>query len=78
MIAERNSFDTEVKGANKIAFDPSGTVLAIALGDGSIKFWGVEDDSRNREIRTGDSNCQSVLFHRSADYLVASGNGTCH
>jgi WD40 repeat protein len=76
MIAERNSYDTGVKGANKIAFDPSGTLLAIALSDGTVKFWGVEEDSRNREIKTGDNNCQSVLFHRSAEYLVTSGNGT--
>jgi sperm-associated antigen 16 protein len=74
MIAELDSFEASNTSANKIAFDPSGTVLGIGLNNGIVKFWGLQDKKRNNEVDTTDNSCQALVFDRSGEYLVTSGN----
>lgn len=64
------------QAANKIAFDPSGRTLAVACHSGLVKFVDVFENKIKSEIKVSDDSCQAVLFDRSGEYLVASGNGT--
>ena len=75
MTLELESFETGSCSANKLAFDPSGTILAIALNNGPIKFLNLTDKSKTQELETNDEGCQSVLFDKTADYLISTGNG---
>ena len=60
---------------NKISFDPSGNVVALACQSGVVKFLQTIDYSIKNEIQTNDESCQAVLFDRTGEYLVSSGNG---
>lgn len=73
---EAAHIDTGRHAANKIAFDPSGNILSVASNNGSVKFVSVSDLLVKSEIKVSDQSCQAVLFDRTGEFMVASGNGT--
>lgn len=74
MTCEIESFETG-SAANKLTFDPSGTILGVAGNNGIIKFIYATDKNRSREIKTNDDSVQSILLDKSGEFLVSSGNG---
>ena len=59
--------------ANRVAFDPSGTVLATASNDGAVKM--VEVASGQVTQLTGHEDAaQTVLFDRMGEYLTTGGS----
>jgi WD40 repeat protein len=67
--------ETGASGANKLAFDPSGNILAVASNSGNILFLNLNEGGKVKtEIRVGDGSCQTVLYDKSGDYVVATGN----
>ena len=59
--------------SNRVAFDPSGTVLAIASNDGSVKM--NEVATGNISQLTGHEEAvQSVLFDRAGEFLLSAGS----
>ena len=49
--------------------------MALACQSGVVKFLQTLDFSIKNEIQSNDESCQAVLFDRSGEYLVTSGNG---
>ena len=73
---ESGHFEVGVRqAANKLSFDPSGRSLAVACNTGFVKFVNVLEGGIKSEIQLNDDSCQAVLFDKSGEYLVASGNG---
>lgn len=59
--------------ANRVAFDSSGTVLAIASNDGSVKI--NEVATGNISQLTGHEEAvQNVLFDHAGEFLLSSGS----
>jgi sperm-associated antigen 16 protein len=75
MLAEIQSFNTGPHSANKLAYDPCGNVLAVASNDGSVKVLSLLDKAKSREIRAHEDSTQTLLFDRTAEYMVAGGSG---
>jgi hypothetical protein len=75
MTQETAHIETGRHSANKVAFDPSGNILSIASNSGDIKFATVQEAQVRHEIKISEESCQAVLFDRSGEFLVASGNG---
>lgn len=73
---ESAHYEVEARhAANKLSFDPSGKILAVACNSGSIKFLHTLDHSIKHEFKTNDDSCQAVLLDKSGDFLITSGSG---
>ncbi|TPX65192.1 hypothetical protein SpCBS45565_g05353 [Spizellomyces sp. 'palustris'] len=81
-VSEVVSLDAGPHPANRVTFDPSGTVLAVAGNDGICRLFNVKDlgahaASSKREVQAHDDGCQAAVFDRAAEFLVtAGGDGT--
>ncbi|KAK6097209.1 Sperm-associated antigen 16 protein [Batrachochytrium dendrobatidis] len=60
--------------ANKVAFDPSGEVLAVASNNGSARLINVNDSSKSRDIKVYQDSVQTVVFDRTSEYMVTAGS----
>ncbi len=70
-----DSIDFGPHSANKLSFDPSGQVLAVAGNDGTIRVYHSKERNKSRNIVAHEDAAQSVLFDRSGDYLVTASSG---
>jgi WD40 repeat protein len=59
--------------ANRVAFDPSGTVLSIASNDGSVKMYEV-GTGRINQLTGHEEAVQSVLFDKTGEFLLSAGS----
>ncbi|MGV9839119.1 NACHT and WD repeat domain-containing protein [Nocardia niigatensis] len=64
-----------------IAFDPSGAVLAVGLGDGRIRLWNLRDRGAPHELpaltSSTNNSVQAVAFNqRNGLFAAASADGT--
>ncbi|TPX31721.1 hypothetical protein SmJEL517_g04996 [Synchytrium microbalum] len=63
-------------GANRVCFDPSGYVLAVASDDGFCRILDLVDPAvRMHELDAHEESVQGVAFDRSAESLVTVGSG---
>jgi sperm-associated antigen 16 protein len=74
MTKELRHIDTGKHSLNKVSFDPSGSVLSVAGNSGLVQFV-VDGVLNSTELRVSDDSCQSVLFGKTGECLIASGNG---
>ncbi|KAI9364470.1 WD40-repeat-containing domain protein [Zopfochytrium polystomum] len=72
-VSELSSIDFGPRAANKLAFDPSGIVLAVAGEDG-VKTYNVRERARGREFSAGSDAVQAALFDRNGECLVTAGS----
>eukprot|EP00033_Pygsuia_biforma_P002286 GCRY01002531.1.p1 GENE.GCRY01002531.1~~GCRY01002531.1.p1 ORF type:complete len:611 (-),score=174.44 GCRY01002531.1:657-2489(-) len=73
MVAELSSINVAVQ-ANKLAFDPSGTLLGIAAEDCTVKVFDVKQYVHVRDLATGDQPCQDVVFDPEGTFLLSGGS----
>jgi WD40 repeat protein len=59
--------------ANMVAFDPSGSVLAVASNDASIRMYQVMDGKMSALVGHEDS-VQCVVFDQAGDFLVSGSS----
>ena len=59
--------------ANRVAFDPSGTVLSIASNDGAVKMYEVAT-GKVTPLTGHEDAVQSVLFDRAGEFLLSAGS----
>lgn len=59
--------------ANRLDFDPSGTVLGVASNDGTVKMIEVATGQAT-ELTAHEDAVQSVLFDRIGEFLVSGGS----
>jgi len=80
MVQELGSIDLGMHSANEVAFDRSGTVLAVASDDGTIKCCDATSRSDVKLIHTlttgeeGAAPVQCVLFDPQSRYLVSGSS----
>lgn len=67
------SMDLGPHPANRVAFDPSGTVLAIASNDGAVKMYEVAT-GKVTHLTGHEDAVQSVLFDRAGEFLLSAGS----
>lgn len=74
--------------ANKLSFDPSGNILAVASDDGTGKLFNLQDRTRLpphatvpgfsnfrcRELTGHEEAVQCVLFDRTGEFMVTGGS----
>ena len=58
---------------NRIAFDPSGTVLSIASNDGAVKMYEVAS-GKVTHLTGHEDAVQSVLFDHAGEFLLSAGS----
>ena len=58
---------------NRVAFDPSGTVLSIASNDGAVKMYEVAT-GKVTPLTGHEDAVQSVLFDRAGEFLLSAGS----
>ncbi len=76
-MTERTRLDTGPYPANKMAFDPSGTVLAVASDDGALKLYNFntkEEDKMSRELKGHKDGVLDVVFDPEGKYIITSGS----
>ena len=59
--------------ANRLDFDPSGTVLGVASNDGTVKMIEVAT-ALATELTAHEDAVQSVLFDHLGEFLVSGGS----
>ncbi|KAJ3334065.1 Sperm-associated antigen 16 protein [Blyttiomyces sp. JEL0837] len=73
-VSELESIDFGPHPANKLAFDPSATTLAVASNDGSTKLYNIRDKKRLRDLSWHTDAVQTVAFDRAAEFLISAGS----
>jgi WD40 repeat protein len=58
-----------------MTFSPDGSILAGAIGDGTVKLWNVKNGGLIRTINTGDDLELSVAFSPDGKILASGGIG---
>jgi len=74
MVQERLNIDAGPHAANKVALDRSGTVLAVASEDHSVKLFDTADGAFLSTLDGHEEAVQAVAFDASANMLVTSGS----
>ncbi|KAJ1336824.1 hypothetical protein BSLG_006927 [Batrachochytrium salamandrivorans] len=70
--SEISSVNLGPHAANKISFDPSGSILAVASNSGVVRIIHMDDPSRSLDIKAYTGAVQSVVFDRTAEYMVTA------
>jgi WD repeat-containing protein 61 len=70
LIRLRKIIDAKLR---QTAFSPSGTEMAIACGDGSIRLFRLEDLTEKTRISAHQQSANSVCYHPSGKYLLSGG-----
>jgi len=60
--------------ANKLSFDLSGTILAVASDDGQCKIYNCSINKELKSIKGTDESLQAVLFDQKGEYLITAGS----
>ncbi|KAI8897792.1 WD40-repeat-containing domain protein [Globomyces pollinis-pini] len=74
MTSELDSIDTGTRSANKLAFDPSGTILGVTTNSGTVKLINTNERSRIKDIKVNEDSVQAIVFDSSAEYMVVTSN----
>jgi sperm-associated antigen 16 protein len=72
-VSELSSLEFGPEAANKIAFDPSGNILAVASNDKSTKLYNIREHTRIKDLSSDDA-VQAVIFDKTAEFLVTAGS----
>ena len=72
-VACMKTVDLGPHPANRLDFDPSGTVLGVASNDGTVKMIEVAT-GQAPELTAHEDAVQSVLFDRVGEFLVSGGS----
>eukprot|EP00842_Homolaphlyctis_polyrhiza_P000086 jgi/Hompol1/1078/HPOL_001374-RA len=72
-VQELSSHNLGPYPANKLAFDPSAGTLAVASNDGSVRFIGVHDKTKTRDLKAHEDSVQAIVFDRTAEFMVTAG-----
>jgi WD40 repeat protein len=75
-VTELHTFNVGPHPSNKIAFDPSGSNIAVASNDGTVKLLNLMDKSKTRDLRVHDDSVQTLLFDKTGEYMVCGCSGT--
>lgn len=67
------SIDLGPHPANRVAFDPSGCVLAVASNDGSVRMYEVAS-SKQSQLTGHEEAVQTVLFDKGGEFLMSAGS----
>lgn len=67
------SVDLGPHPANRVAFDPSGSVLAVASNDGSVRMYEIAS-GKHSQLTGHEDAAQTVLFDRGGEFLVSAGS----
>lgn len=60
----------------RVAFDPTGTLLAAGMGDGQVWVWSTATGRRTQVIETGTRGVRSLAFSPDGTLLVTATNKT--
>ena len=83
IVQEIETIDTGAYAANKLTFDPSGLVLAVASNDYSCKLYNLGERQRGqsgasqfkqRDLVGHEDAVQSVVFDKTGEFLVTAGS----
>ena len=74
-VSELHSVNLGPYPANKLTLDPSGSVVAVASNDGSVRIVTNHGRGGVREMQAHEDACQAVAFDRTGEYLVSAGSG---
>ena len=72
-VACMTTVDLGPHPANRLDFDPSGTVLGVASNDGTVKMIEVATGQAT-ELTAHEDAVQSVLFDLIGEFLVSGGS----
>ncbi|KAI8839268.1 WD40-repeat-containing domain protein [Chytridium lagenaria] len=74
LVAEIESLEMGPLPVNRLFFDASGSVLAAAGGDGTVKLYNCRDKTRSRDLSVHSDAVQTVCFDRGSQFLVTAGS----
>ncbi|KAI8809116.1 WD40-repeat-containing domain protein [Cladochytrium replicatum] len=74
-VSELESVDFGPHPANRLGFDASGNVLAVASNDAQCKLYNVKDKTKYPPLCSHEDAVQAVSFDRASDYLITAGSG---
>ena len=74
MVQERLNIDAGPHAANKVALDRSGTILAVASEDHSVKLFDTNDGSFLSTLDGHEEAVQGVCFDSNGNMLITSGS----
>ncbi|KAG5456975.1 MAG: WD40-repeat-containing domain protein, partial [Olpidium bornovanus] len=80
LYAELDMVDLGPHPSNRLCFDPSGTITAVASNEGAVKLWNAHERFRpGRDVvnpslaGSAPNPVQAVAFDKTAEHLVAGG-----
>ncbi|KAI9099871.1 WD40-repeat-containing domain protein [Phlyctochytrium arcticum] len=76
-VSELASCDAGRQTANRVSFDPSGNILAVALNHGGCRLINAKDLTARlpgKDIEGHSDSCQAAIFDRNAEYLITAGS----
>ena len=62
---------------NKLSFDPSGKVLAVAGNDGTLHCISTMDHTVSGSIKVSETALNAIAFEKGSESLVVAGSGEC-
>ncbi|KAJ3053562.1 Sperm-associated antigen 16 protein [Rhizophlyctis rosea] len=73
-VSELHSVNLGPYPANKLSLDPSGSVVAVASNDGSVRVVTNHGRGTVKTLEAHDDACQGVAFDRTGEWLVSAGS----
>ena len=67
------SVDLGPHPTNRVSFDPSFTVLAVASNDGSVRMYEVASGKQS-QLTGHEEAVQTVLFDKTGEFLLSAGS----
>ena len=74
MVVERGQVSGGQHPLNKVSFDRSGSILAAACDDGTVKLFDAEQMEHTGDLRGHEDAVQAVLFDPFGKFLVSTGS----
>ena len=71
---EKGALSSGQHPLNKVAFDRSGSTLAAASDDGTVKIFNCEEMTTVAELRGHEDAVQSVAWDLEGKFLVSAGS----
>lgn len=62
---------------NKLSFDPSGKILAVAGNNGTLHFISTKDHTVSGAIKVSETALNAIAFEKGGESLVVAGSGKC-
>lgn len=73
MVSLRGKLEAGPYPCNKVAFDPSGEVIAAASDDTTIKIFSAVKLKKRGILHGHQDTVQAVIFTRDSKYLISGG-----